>query len=97
MRCHRVCKWLKGKDIGAQSNITQRNSLEEVRRIIVHNGGKSSMHQDVTHFERAQTYPEEIVEYGADAGMWEHQKTISRICNTFTIQRRLKRNYSQAA
>ena len=57
MWCHRVCIWLKGEDIGAQSNITQRNSLEEVRRIIIHNGAKSSMNQDVTHFERAQTYP----------------------------------------
>ena len=63
---HRVCKWLKGKDIGAQSNTTQRNSLEEVRRIIIHNGVRSSTHQDVTHFERSQADPEQMVEYGAD-------------------------------
>ena len=30
-----LSKWLKGKAIGAQSNITQRNSLKEVRRIVV--------------------------------------------------------------
>ena len=35
MWCHRVCKWLKGTYIGAQSSTTQRNSLEEVRRIVI--------------------------------------------------------------
>ena len=29
------CKWMRGKRIGAQANITQRNNLEEVRRIVV--------------------------------------------------------------
>ena len=32
------------KGIGAQSNITQRNSFGEVRRIVIDNSGKSSMH-----------------------------------------------------
>ena len=68
---HRVCKWLEGKDVGAQSNIKQRSSLEEVRRVVVHNGEKYAMHQDVTLFERTQAYFEETVEYRADAGMWE--------------------------
>ena len=38
--------------------ITQRNCLEEDRRIVIHTGGRSSMHQDVTHFERSQAYTE---------------------------------------
>ena len=62
------------KRIGAQANIKQRNNLEEVRRIVIHNSGKSSVHQDVTHFERAQAYHEEMVENGANTWNAEEPK-----------------------
>ena len=48
------CKWMREKRSGAQANITQRNNLEEVRRIVVvKTRERNTTQQDVVIFERA--------------------------------------------
>ena len=56
-------------------NITQRDSREEVRRIIIHDGRKSSMHQDATHFLSApMRTPNKWSSTVQTHGMWQNPK-----------------------
>ena len=69
------------------TNTTQRNSLEEVRRIVIHNGGR--------HSRRNKTYPQEMVEKRSrylECG--RTQKQFHVIAGRSKFHQRLKRHFS---
>ena len=79
--------------------ITQRNSLEENRRIVIHN-------EDTLTATRRSTFrarPSEPRMYGRvqcvrlREGYGKTPEAISRNCRTFTFQQRLNRHFSLAA
>ena len=57
-----------------------------------------STHQDVTHFERAQAYPENMVENCADTRKGgKCEKQFNDECRTFVYQHRMKRHFTWAS